>query len=242
MTRLFGAMTNARCVPGAVSWCLNLICSFVLAASIGAGGVSAAETAAKPEPFYDAATGYRIEHYRAATPNDVPGGTKIEIDDIDRLTVNEPDPGKRSLLVDVMPSTGAGYDPETGEWRLTKRHGHIPGSTWLPDVGRGQISAELDTFFRSNLAQLTGGNFDKPLIIYCQSDCWMGWNAVQRAAGYGYSKIYWYPDGIDGWRDWEREFVPAEAVPVTVSKQLNLKDGPKCRVLRERGPQSIRAD
>ncbi len=225
-----------------VSMCLKIMVAALVCVSAGATAVSAGEPAAKPEPFYDPATGYRIEHYRAATPNDVPGGIKIEIDDIDRLTVNEPDPGKRSVLVDVMPATGAGYDPESGEWRLTKRHGHIPGSTWLPDVGRGQIGAELDTYFKSNLARLTGGDFDKPMIIYCQSDCWMGWNAVQRAAGYGYTKIYWYPDGIDGWRDWEREFAPAEPVPVTVSKEMNFKDGPKCRVLRERGPRSTQAE
>lgn len=220
--------------------CLGVLAgaAFIVTLAIGSTALSAAEPAAKPDPFYDPVTGYRTEHYRAATPSDVPGGTKIEIEDIDRLTTEIAEPGERALLVDVMPSTGAGYDPDTGQWRLIKQHGHIPGSTWLPDVGRGQISAELDSYFRSNLARLTGGDFDKPIIIYCQSDCWMGWNAVQRAAGYGYKNIYWYPDGIDGWRDWDREFEPAEPLPVSVSQRSNFKDGPKCRALRERGPVS----
>lgn len=42
----------------------------------------------------------------------------------------------------------------------------------------------------------------------------MAWNAVRRAAGYGYTRLYWYPDGIDGWRDWERKAEPAEPVPL----------------------------
>jgi rhodanese-related sulfurtransferase len=27
----------------------------------------------------------------------------------------------------------------------------------------------------------------------------MSWNAAKRAAQYGYSQVYWYPDGSDGW-------------------------------------------
>ncbi len=222
--------------------CVLTGAAFVVASMIGSTALSAAEPAAKPDPFYDPVTGYRIEHYRAATPSDVPGGTKIGLEEIDRLTTKIANPAERALLVDVMPSTGAGYDPNTGQWRLIKRHGHIPGSTWLPDVGRGQINGELDSFFRSNLARLTGGDFDKPMIIYCQSDCWMGWNAVQRAASYGYKTIYWYPDGIDGWRDWDREIESAEPVPVGLSQKSDVKDGPKCRAWRERGPAASRAE
>ena len=163
------------------------------------------------EPHYDKDTGYRISRYRAATPDDVPGGIRIGIDDVERVVREE-----NAILVDVMPSTGAGFDPKTGTWRLIKTHDHIPGSTWLPDVGRGHISKVLDNYFRSNLERLTGGDKTRPLLIYCQSDCWMGWNAVQRAASYGYERIYWYPDGIDGWRDWEKSFEPAKPVPVDV--------------------------
>lgn len=162
---------------------------------------------------HDPETGYRIAHYRAAVPPEVPGGTRIWLDDIDRLVKDDD-----AVLLDVMPATGFGYDPRTGRWRLSKIHDNIPGSVWLPDVGRGRISAELDRYFRENLERLTGGDTSRALIVYCQSDCWMGWNAVQRAAGYGYRKIYWYPEGIDGWRDWEREFDKAVPVPVDVSK------------------------
>ncbi|MEO1544805.1 MAG: rhodanese-like domain-containing protein, partial [Pseudomonadota bacterium] len=123
-----------------------------------------------------------------------------------------------AILIDVMPATGFGYSPKTGKWRLSQVHDHIEGSAWLPDVGRGHITDELETYFKSNLDRLTNGNKAQPLIIYCQSDCWMAWNAVQRAAKYGYTKLYWYPDGIDGWRDYDRELIPAKAIPVDVIK------------------------
>jgi len=189
-------------------------CGLVVICSSGLSymGVPAVVAHAASSAKYDRATGFRIKHYRAATPDDVPGGIRVEIDELEKILVAED-----VVLVDVMPATGAGYDPKTGVWRLARTHEHIPGSTWLPDVGRGLISDELDAYFRTNLDRLTGGDKARPLVIYCQSDCWMGWNAVQRAAGYGYATIYWYPDGIDGWRDWEKPFAPAKAVPVDVS-------------------------
>lgn len=170
---------------------LALICGSMVAQA-GEGG---------PADF-DAATGYRIARYRSPVPADVPGGTRIGADDVDRLVSD------KAILLDVMPSEGAGLIAETGQW-ATKRHENIPGSTWLPDVGRGKIDDRLQHYLAANLERLTDGNKSRPLIVYCQSDCWMGWNAVQRIARLGYTSIYWYPDGIDGWRDWDRPFAPA---------------------------------
>jgi hypothetical protein len=28
----------------------------------------------------------------------------------------------------------------------------------------------------------------------------LSWNAVKRAIRYGYRKVYWFADGIEGWR------------------------------------------
>ncbi len=171
---------------------------------------------AEPSDF-DPGTGYRTAHYRAPTPADVPGGTRIDIEALDKLMATGD-----LVLVDVMPVTGRGYDPGTGRWLATKTHTHIPGSIWLPDVGKGRISDDLDRYFRDNLARLTGGDMARPLLIYCQSDCWMGWNAVQRAAAYGYSHLYWYAEGIDGWRDYERPATPASPVPVAIRPSTSL--------------------
>jgi PQQ-dependent catabolism-associated CXXCW motif protein len=158
---------------------------------------------------FDAGTGYRIARYRSPVPADVPGGTRIGIDEIDQLMQD-----RGAMLLDVMPSEGAGLNAETGQW-ATKRHENIPGSTWLPDVGRGRIDDRLARYLSGNLQRLTSGDKTRAIIIYCQSDCWMGWNAVQRIAALGFTSLYWYPDGIDGWRDWDRTFAQAVPTPAT---------------------------
>jgi PQQ-dependent catabolism-associated CXXCW motif protein len=161
---------------------------------------------------FDPVTGYRIAHYRAAVPDTVAGGTRVDLVTTDALIKSG------AVLVDVMPAEGAGPDPATGAWRLSRPHQTISGATWLPDVGRGKIPPEIEDFFKRNLERLSGGDKARPLILFCQSDCWMAWNAVQRAAGYGYSALQWFPEGTDGWVEWgDRKLVPA--VPV------GLKDG-----------------
>ncbi|MCZ7594580.1 MAG: rhodanese-like domain-containing protein [Hyphomicrobium sp.] len=158
---------------------------------------------------FDPGTGYRIARYRAALPEDAPGASRIFAPDVEALVKD-----KKAILLDVMASDGAGSDPVTGQWRLSKTHDHIPGSTWLPDVGKGRLDARLEAYFRSNLERLTGGDRSRAIIIYCQSDCWMSWNAVKRAAALGYTSLYWFPEGTDGWRDWDGRLVPA--IPVRV--------------------------
>ncbi|MDX2258526.1 MAG: rhodanese-like domain-containing protein [Hyphomicrobiaceae bacterium] len=176
---------------------------------------------AEPRHF-DPATGYRISQYRAPTPAEVPGGTRIGIDELDALVAEG-----EAVLVDVMPAIGGGYDPASGVWRLARAHAHIAGSTWLPDVGKGMLDGNLERYFRDCLSALTGGQKERALVVYCQSDCWMGWNAAKRAASYGYRRIYWYPDGIDGWRDHERALMPARAVPLVVGEAAGAA---RCRL------------
>lgn len=176
-----------------------------VAVSIASVGAGSAGTAIDPD--FDSETGFRIAHYRAPVPRDVPGGTVVGLEDIDRLVA-----GERALLIDVMPTEGPGADPRTGEWRLAKPHSSIAGAVWLADVGRGRIDGRLESYFRDNLERLTAGDRARAIIIFCQSDCWMAWNAVQRAAKWGYSRLYWYRDGIDGWRDWDRPLAAARPV------------------------------
>lgn len=160
-------------------------------------------------PEFDATTGFRIARYRSPVPDTVPGGRVISAADVADLVKNQ-----NALLVDVMPSDGAGLDSATGQWHMTKPRLDIPGSNWLPDVGKGQLSSAMDGYFRDNLAKLTGGNISRPIIVYCQADCWMSWNAVRRASGYGYTALYWFPEGSDGWRDWDGSFAEAQPVPL----------------------------
>lgn len=179
------------------------------AAFVFLAGLAIPFFATKASENFDPETGYRIAHYRAALPDAVPGGRRVTTEEAEKLFKDGD-----VLFIDVMPSTGGGYDPQTGRWRLTKSHNNIPGSTWLPDVGRGRLDTALERYFTDNLQRVTDGDKSRALLIYCQSDCWMAWNAVQRAAGLGYRHIYWYPEGIDGWAEWDNPTVQAEPVPV----------------------------
>jgi PQQ-dependent catabolism-associated CXXCW motif protein len=84
---------------------------------------------------------------------------------------------------------------------------------WLPDVGRGELNSQLEFYFRTNLEWATHGRRDTPVIFYCLADCWMSWNATKRAASWGYTQVFWYRDGTDGWAAANLPLAPAEAVP-----------------------------
>jgi PQQ-dependent catabolism-associated CXXCW motif protein len=183
-----------------------LIVLIVLALPVS---VAAAASAGQEEPTFDPVTGYRMAHYRAAVPETVPGGTRVDLDKVDALIKNG------AVLLDVMPSEGAGPDPKTGQWRLSRAHQSIPGATWLPDVGRGKITPAFDAYLKTNIGTLSKGDKTKSIIVFCQSDCWMAWNAVQRLAALGYSALYWFPEGTDGWVEWgDRKLVPIDPVPL----------------------------
>ena len=170
--------------------------------------VTAAAAAGQEEPMFDPVTGYRIAHYRAAVPETVPGGRRVDLEKVDALIKSG------AVLLDVMPSEGAGPDPTTGQWRLSRPHQSIPGATWLPDVGRGKITPAFDAYLNSNAGTLSKGDKTKSIIVFCQSDCWMAWNAVQRLVALGYTAIYWFPEGTDGWVEWgDRKLAPIDPVP-----------------------------
>ena len=70
-------------------------------------------------------------------------------------------------------------------------------------------------YFRAGLEKATGGETDHPVVLFCLAECWMSWNAAKRALEYGYSEVYWMPDGTDGWTfyDYPTEVVTAEPEP-----------------------------
>lgn len=184
---------------------ITAACLIALSSSLAFAGASTS--------LFDPTTGYRIARYRAPVGEDPHGGKRIAIDELERLVAEE-----RAVLIDAMASDGAGPDPETGEWRIVTPRTNIPGSVWLADVGKGELDPVLEAYFKSNLERLTGGDKRRAIIIYCLSDCWMGWNAVRRASRYGYTSLYWYPDGTDGWLDFDKPLVPAKPAPMTAAK------------------------
>ncbi len=152
--------------------------------------------------------GYRMQHYRAATPTSVPGGVVVDADQVQTLQE------AGALLVDVMGADQFATPGLEGEWLVHKRHDTIPGAVWLPNVGRGHLAPGIERFFRVNLHRLTAGNRHHALVFFCVPDCWMAWNATKRAAVMGYTHLYWYRAGTSDWRTAGHDLTAAEPVPL----------------------------
>ncbi|MDZ5645919.1 PQQ-dependent catabolism-associated CXXCW motif protein [Nitrospirillum sp. BR 11828] len=171
---------------------LGVLASGLLAADALAQSATPVPATPVPEP-----PGYRLDDYRAPVPATVTGGRVLTTDALRDLLARQ---GDRVILVDVVsaPRRPAGMAPDS-PW-MPLPHTDLPGSVWLPDVGRGALNPLLEKWFQQQLATLSGGDKSRPLVFYCLPECWMSWNATKRAASYGYTNVAWYPDGVDGWR------------------------------------------
>lgn len=163
-----------------------------------AAGPPPAPTAPAPAPAGEAPPpepeGYRLDAYRAPVPATLAGARVL-----DTAAAAELWRKGGVAFVDVLPRPPKPANLPAGTvWRDTP-HSTIPGAVWLPNVGFGAISAETDGYFRAGLAAATRGDVNAPVVIFCQRNCWMSWNAAKRALGYGYRDIAWFPDGVDGW-------------------------------------------
>lgn len=150
--------------------------------------------------------GYRTEDYRAPTPPTLAGARTVTTAEAEQLWKNGD-----AAFIDVMPRAPRPANLPPGTiWRDKPRR-NIPGSTWLPDTGYGDLAPEIEEYFRANLARVTGGDRAKTLVVYCLRDCWMSWNAAKRILAMGYQNVVWYPDGTEGWV--EANLPLREAVP-----------------------------
>jgi PQQ-dependent catabolism-associated CXXCW motif protein len=160
---------------------------FAFGSAIGSTGAASAQVREPPTFWTGPPSG--------AVPTTLNGGRVIHAKALSTLL-------KRHdvIVVDVSneEKRPAGLGPEV-LWSVPP-HAAIPGSHWLPGVGVGAITRSSDEFYRRELLKLTGGQLDRPLVIYCHQHCWLSWNAAKRAIGYGFRRVYWLPEGIEGWR------------------------------------------
>ena len=138
--------------------------------------------------------GFRMDRFRAPVPDSVPGAHTITTAQAKQLHESG-----RVAFVDVLRAPRKPPGLPAGTLWIPKRRLNIPGTLWLPDVGFGTLSEDLDAYFRIHLARITENDPNYPVVIYCLADCWMSWNAAKRAARYGYRAVHWYPEGTDGW-------------------------------------------
>lgn len=161
--------------------------------------------AGEPPPEPD---GYRLDAYRAPVPATLAGARVVDAQGAEALWRS----GK-TAFVDVLPRPPRPANlPEGTLWRAPP-HPSIPGAVWLPNVGFGAISDATDAYFRTGLAAATRGDVNAPLVIFCQRDCWMSWNAAKRALAYGYRDVTWFPEGTEGWTQAGLPLAPVEPEP-----------------------------
>lgn len=160
--------------------------------------------AAAPELF--TADGYRASHYRSPTPAVSSVAQTLDTQAVQQLLAAQP----HTQLIDVYRRQWL-----HGQFIEDQVHHHLPGSHWLANTGDGELSPIWQRYFEENLQRLSHGNSAWPLLFYCRSDCWLGWNAVKRAHALGYRQLYWYRDGIDAWQQAGLPLVTAQPEPLS---------------------------
>jgi rhodanese-related sulfurtransferase len=123
--------------------------------------------------------GYRTDNYRSPVPATLAGARVLATEEAEAIWR-----AGKAVFIDVLP-------------RPPKP----------PNLPEGTLAAATEDYLREGLVRASGGDKAKQLVIYCQADCWMSWNAAKRALSYGYSNVAWYPDGTDGW---QRANLPVE--------------------------------
>ena len=138
--------------------------------------------------------GYRTENYRAPVPVTLAGARVLSTEEAETAWR-----AGKAVFVDVLPRPPKPKNlPEGTVWRDKPRF-DIPGSIWLPDTGYGVLAAATESYLRQGISHAARGDSDVLLVVYCQAECWMSWNAAKRLLSYGYRNVAWYPEGTDGW-------------------------------------------
>jgi PQQ-dependent catabolism-associated CXXCW motif protein len=174
----------------AVTFAASLLAS-ISSPSPAARASGAHDNVAAAEP-----SGYWTGPVNAPTPLSLTGGTVIHNARQLRSLIRQ----GGAVIVDVSNAPRRPENLAPGAPWLPLPHRAIPGSLWIPNVGLGEIPVAVDDFYRERLAAATNEHLARPLVIYCHKSCWLSWNAAKRAISYGYRSVYWYRDGIEGWK------------------------------------------
>lgn len=128
------------------------------------------------------------------TPNTVAGAVVVDTAALEKLVAD-----KKPVLIDVASADKKPENmPATALW--FPNHRSVPGAVWMPGAGSGTSDKTFATAFERRIADLTGGDKTKAIVAFCHPECWGSWNAAKRLAGLGYTAVYWYPEGMEGWQ------------------------------------------
>lgn len=156
-------------------------------------------------PVFDPATGYRISHYRGVVGAVPEGIARVDVAQARALW------RASAIFIDVNPAPGAQRDAENGRWTLAEPHASIPRAQWFAESGRGVLAPDVERAFGLGVRRLAARHRNRPIVVFCQADCWMSWNAALRLHRAGLHDIRWFADGLDGWK--EAGFAVTPVVP-----------------------------
>jgi PQQ-dependent catabolism-associated CXXCW motif protein len=131
---------------------------------------------------------------QSETPATLSGAAVVDAEGVARLKE------EGAILLDVGPPTPKPSTmPDNAPWMPV--HMSIPGAIWLAGAGAGNISQGFEERFASAVVAVTGGDRNKPIVVFCHPRCWASWNAGKRLVTLGYRNVYWFPGGAEAWRD-----------------------------------------
>lgn len=136
--------------------------------------------------------GYRIDRYRSPTPETIDAVETVQTAELQALITRTPTP----IIIDVINS-----EYRASRFIESRAHHSIPGAHWLPNTGRGQLDEKWHAYLLDNALRLTANDRNHPVVVMCKSDCWLSWNAARRLKRAGFTRLYWYRDGIDAWQE-----------------------------------------
>jgi PQQ-dependent catabolism-associated CXXCW motif protein len=149
---------------------------------------------ASPVGAAEEPAGYRESEYRAEVPATLSGATVVSTEAAHALWKTG-----QVAFIDVLPRAPKPENLPAGTVWNEKPRLSVPAALWLPNVGYGRLADVMQSYFRAGLEKATSGDKDRPMLFFCLSGCWMSWNAAKRAVEYGYTRVFWYPQGTDGW-------------------------------------------
>jgi PQQ-dependent catabolism-associated CXXCW motif protein len=193
----------SKVLQSAVGGVRSAAALFIFLLIVAAQPAKAADEYVVPEP-----EGYRTDDYRKPVPKTLTGAKVIGADEAEALLK-----AGTAVFMDVYPRAPKPPNlPQGTVWR-DPTHMTIEGAHWLPNVGYGALSPEFETYFKTRLESLTGGDQSKPIVFFCLKDCWMSWNAGKRALSWGYKNVLWFSEGTDAWQQAGFDLVKATPVP-----------------------------
>jgi PQQ-dependent catabolism-associated CXXCW motif protein len=158
------------------------------------------------EPLPPEPDGYRTGDLHGATPATLAGARVLDLAALEAAIKDG------AVLIDVGPAAVKPDDmPADRPWLPT--HRSIPGAAWLPGAGLGEdLAPERAALLLGQVAELTGGDPARPVVVFCKPDCWASWNLGRRLVLAGYARVAWFPGGVDAWQA-EHPTAPVEALP-----------------------------